>query len=172
VDESEFWEIVESSKLESGGGFDAHAAAVSKKLSALTLEKIAAFEHMFTALTYKAYSWDLWGAAYVIGGGCSDDGFNDFRSWLISMGRQTFERALRDPESLADVELGTGGEEDASFEEFAYIAAQVYEVLTGKQLPADPTLTHPDDPSGETWDEDPAVLAERYPRLFAKYGDA
>ena len=50
----------------------------------------------------SAYCWSLWGAAYVINGGCSDDPFVDFRASLISRGRQVFERALSDPDSLAD----------------------------------------------------------------------
>ena len=32
------------------------------------------------------YRWDMWAAAYLIGGGCSDDGFIDFRAGLIAQG--------------------------------------------------------------------------------------
>ena len=35
------------------------------------------------------------------------------------MRRQTYTRALTDPESFADVVLGPGGEEDAFFEDLA-----------------------------------------------------
>jgi hypothetical protein len=171
MDESEFWTIVEGSKAEADGTFDGHAESLAARLSALTPEKIVAFRRVFDTLRIRSYSWDLWGAAYVIHGGCSDDGFADFQSWLISMGRNTFERALSDPDSLADVELGPEGEEEASFEEFAYIAAQVYEDKTGNELPADPATAYPDEPGGEPWEEDNDALAERYPRLFAKYGD-
>lgn len=31
----------------------------------------------------EAYRRDLWAAAYHANGGCSDDGFIDFRIWLI-----------------------------------------------------------------------------------------
>ena|SRR5689334_16669837 len=171
MDESEFWSIVGASKAESDGSFEGRAEALAKKLSTLSPDKIAAFERQFMVLTYKAYSWDLWGAAYVINGGCSDDGFTDFRSWVISMGRDVYERAVNDPESLADIEVGPGGEEDASFEEFAYVAGRVYEEKTGKDLPRDTSLVHPSDPSGEPFEEDSDALAERYPRLSAKYGD-
>jgi hypothetical protein len=172
MDESEFWAIVESSKAASDGTFDGHAESLTAKLSALEPARIAAFDRVFTSLLYKAYSWDLWGAAYVIHGGCSDDGFSDFRSWVISMGHQVYDRALSDPESLADIELGPDGEEEASFEDFAYIAAQVYEDKVGTALPRDPTLIHPSEPGGEPWEEDGDELAERYPKLSAKYGDA
>jgi hypothetical protein len=172
MDGSEFWAIVESSKAESDGTFDGHAESLTEKLSELEPAQIAAFDRVFSTLKFKAYTWDLWGAAYVIHGGCSDDGFADFRSWLISMGRSVYERALSDPDGLADVELGPDGEEDASFEEFAYIAAQVYEDKTGNELPHDADVIHPAEPSGEAWEEDEDELAERYPKLSAKFGAA
>jgi Protein of unknown function (DUF4240) len=56
-----------------------------------------------------SYDWGLWGAAYVIDGGCSDDGFDYFRAYLISRGRAVFEAAMADPDSLADADL-EGGE--------------------------------------------------------------
>ena len=34
------------------------------------------------------------------GGGCGDDSFDYFRSWLIMQGKDTFERVLREPERL------------------------------------------------------------------------
>ena len=119
MDEAEFWGLVQSSKAASDGSFEGHADALASRLGALPAEKIVAFQRKFDELHGKAHSWDLWGAAYVIGGGCSDDSFTDFRSWLISMGHETYEKALADPESLAAVALGAGGEEDTFFEEFA-----------------------------------------------------
>jgi len=170
MDESEFWSIVESSKAESDGGFEHRAETLVARLSALPPEKIIEFQRVFGSLQDRAYSWDLWGAAYVINGGCSDDGFSDFRSWLISMGRKTYESALSDPESLAEITLGDGGEEDASFEVFAYAAAEAYEASTGDELPH-PERNFPNEPSGERWEEGEEELAGRYPKLFAKYGE-
>ncbi|MFC9245678.1 DUF4240 domain-containing protein [Streptomyces sp. NPDC057136] len=47
----------------------------------------------------------LWAAAYVINGGCSDDGFDYFRGWLIAQGREVFERTAADPDALAEVPI-------------------------------------------------------------------
>ncbi|MFD6293827.1 DUF4240 domain-containing protein [Streptomyces sp. NPDC060235] len=41
-------------------------------------------------------------AAYLIGGGCSNDSFMDFRAGLIALGRDWYEKATADPDSLAD----------------------------------------------------------------------
>ena len=168
MDESEFWSIVESSKAFSDGGFENYTESLAEQLSALSPEKIVAFQQILDDLRDRAYSWDLWGAAYIMGEGCSDDGFIDFRSWLVSMGRETYTRALSDPESLTDVVVGPDGEEDVFFEEFAYVPARVYEAKTGQRLPARRTAARPE-PSGEEWDEDGEDLARRFPRLYSRY---
>ena len=41
-------------------------------------EEIVAFQRVLDELMDESYRADLWGAAYVINGGCSDDGFEDF----------------------------------------------------------------------------------------------
>jgi hypothetical protein len=60
------------------------------------------FAILFDTMMDRAYSYKLWGAAYVIHGGCDNDTLDDFRSSLISRGRSYFERAIADPDSLAD----------------------------------------------------------------------
>jgi hypothetical protein len=45
------------------------------------------FERHFTQRLADAYRWDLWGLAYQLNGGCSDDGFVYFRCWLLGQGR-------------------------------------------------------------------------------------
>jgi hypothetical protein len=49
-----------------------------------------------------SYLGSLWAAAYRINGDCSDDGFDYFRDWLITQGRDMFEAAVADPDALAD----------------------------------------------------------------------
>ena len=168
MDVTQFWNIVESSKAASGASHDNHVELLAEHLSALPPDEVISFQQIFDDLTDRAYSWDLWRAAYIIGGGCSDDGFIDFRSWLISMGRDTYTRALNDPESLADVDLGPDGEEDAFFEDFAYVPARVYTARTGRSLEY-PRAAHPSEPSGAEWEEGTEDLARRFPRLSARY---
>ena len=60
--------------------------------------------------------------------GCSDDGFIDFRAWLIAQGRDTYLSALADPDSLAEV-IPYG---DCCFETLSYVGDYAYEQLTGK----------------------------------------
>jgi hypothetical protein len=170
MNEAPFWSIVEASKRAGRGSFAAYIESLSSRLSELAAGDIVEFQRTFDQLRDRAYSWDLWGAAYLIGGGCSDDAFADFRSWLVSLGRETYERALADSESLADLRIGPNGEEDAFFEELAYVPSQVFEEKTGEPMPPE-TGDRRSEPSGEKWDEDGNDLRERFPKLFAKYGD-
>jgi hypothetical protein len=48
-------------------------------------------------------TWDLWTAADRITGWCSGDGFFYFRLWPVGLGRDLFERLVRDPDALAEV---------------------------------------------------------------------
>ena len=166
--EAELWEIVDGAFADSVGSedtFAARVAALERRLRALPPERVRAFAGALEEKLDAAYRWDLWGAAYLLGGGCSDDGFTDFRRWLVSMGRARYEAALRDPETLVEVQFGPGLEQDSFFEEYGYVAAQVFEELTGGEMPAPPSRRRRA-PLGEPWADD-AELAGRLPRLFA-----
>jgi hypothetical protein len=102
LDTLQFWSIIESGGSEALEHPERQLEEVRERLSGLPLEGLLDFHRLFNRLMDDAYIWDLWGAAYLINGGCSDDGFAYFRSWLISRGRVTYEAAVRDPDSLAD----------------------------------------------------------------------
>src|SRR5262249_54204564 len=111
--------------------------------------------------------WDLWAAAYILQGGCSDDGFIDFRCWLISMGREVYDGAHADVESLASV--AADDPQYTSFEDFGRVAREVYEDRAGADMPAG-TSPEPAEPAGERWEEDGDELRRRWPRLWAASG--
>ena len=110
---------------------------------------------------HRSYRWDLWGAAFVINGGCSDDGFEYFRGWLMLQGRDVWEAALRDPESLADVPL----DGNADCEDVLYVASEAYERVTGRSLGSH-SEPHADQPAGQAWEEED--LETLYPRLWTR----
>jgi hypothetical protein len=109
-------------------------------------------------LLRTSYRWDLWGAAFVINGGCSDDGFDYFRGWLLLQGREVWNAALRDPESLAEIPL----DGDPECEDVLYAAGKAYESATGHSLPSR-TEPPPSEPAGTAWAE--TDLETLYPRL-------
>lgn len=167
----QFWEIIELSRRrvvtgDPNGNMDRQLEDLRGLLSQRSSAEVLEFRDHFVRLMDQAYTWDLWGAAYVIAQGCSDDGFTDFRSWLISMGRIVFERSLADPESL--VAAASAPEvEDVFFEGFAYIPESVYEAMTGREAPEYPS-PRPSEPRGEKWEE--GDLERRFPKLWRKFG--
>ena len=139
---------------------------LEERLSKLSGEQILDFEHTRHEMDRRAYTWDLWGAAYVIEDGCSDDCFRDFRAYLISLGPGPYEAALRDPDSLADV---VEDAEEGDWENADDVAPDAYEAATGRDFPEDGSDLS-GDPSGEQWDdEDQDELVQRYPRLAGRF---
>jgi hypothetical protein len=120
MDESQFWNLIEESKRASKADFGLQAESLLGLLCKLPPQDIARFHRIYHDHVVRAYTWDLWGAAYVIGGGCSDDGFDYFRDWLISRGRTVYEAAMRNPESLVDVVTQADADEHCEFEELRY----------------------------------------------------
>ena len=156
-----FWEIVDATVTPD---YDTQLESLGAALSKLSGNELIAFEADFRRASLKAYRWDLWGAAYVINGGCSDDGFIDFRSWLIAQGQEVYNNALADPESLSDHIV----EAFAEFEEIAYVPIEVFESTQDADWP-NPAVSFPSEPEGERWEEDD--LDQLYPKLTAKVAE-
>jgi Protein of unknown function (DUF4240) len=155
MDEARFWEIIESGGPEALDDPERQRDAVRGRLVGLPPEDLIAFHRHFNRMMADAYIWDLWGAAYLINGGCSDDGFAYFRSWLISRGQAVYADALRDPDTLAAVV--DRGRDDYEFEEFWGVAQEVY-----RDWPAEP--------GGSRWDfGDDTEISRRLPKLASLY---
>ncbi len=158
MDEAGFWEIIEDCHNEAGGEMIEKDRLIGEKLARLSEKDAWAFHQSFERLMDAAYTWPLWGAAYVLHGGCGYDSFADFRASLISRGRSAFERAMADPDSLAEEEIDLmewfhGG--------FAYAIADAVRANIGRW----PTRAIPPllAPAGDPWIE-PTVY-HHYPKL-------
>jgi len=168
-----FWRII-TRAAESAHDPDAQVNALRTALRELSLEEIISFEVAFRRYLNEAYTWDLWGAAYVIHGGCSDDGFEYFRRWLVSRGRGIYEAALANPDSLAQLDAQRGPGSLWEFEEIYYVALEVFEEKGGEgdvreYSEPEAGLFGPA-PSGEPFAEDEEHLARRYPKLWQRFG--
>jgi len=168
-----FWEIIERTRSPDGDQ-ERQMAALAAELSRLPPAEIEAFGAIFDRLLIESYSWNLWGAAYVVMGGASDDGFAYFRAWLISRGRAVFEAARANPDELAML-IPADFDDVPEFELLAYVAADVWAEKTGDDptnMPTPAHPTYPDEPAGEPFDESSEHLAPRYPRLWARFSDS
>ncbi|MDJ0383277.1 DUF4240 domain-containing protein [Streptomyces sp. G-G2] len=172
MDETEFWEIVDSTRAAAGGDPEEHADLLVERLVRLDPDSVMDFARHFEARYNRAYTWELWGAAAILLNGASDDAFDYFRCWLIGQGREVFEGAVHDPDHLAEL-LGDFDEEiDGDGEELGYAADEAYEQLTGSEPPDLGVPRQAAEPEGAVLDlEDESALAEHFPRLWDRFGD-
>ena len=170
MDETEFWELVDTTREAAEGDPEDQAELLVERLVQLDPEQVLDFARHFEARYNRAYRWDLWGAAWVLLDGASDDAFDFFRCWLIGQGREVFEGALHEPDALAELLDDFDEELDGDAEELGYAADEAYERLTGT-VAADLGLPPaPAEPAGTAVDfENPAALAGLYPRLWERF---
>jgi len=180
VDRDGFWGLVEDAR----GGVDDTVAdpdgvadALTKVLCVLEADEIAGFGVELARRQVESYRWDLWAAAYLINSRGSEDGFDSFRGWLIAQGREVWEAALGDPDSLADVvdEDRPEGFEGFDGEGLLHVGSHAYKNVTGdesaywKAVDSEAPDT-PDLPAGKEIDfDDEDDLHAHLPRLAALY---
>ena len=171
MDYPKFWELVDSTRDQPD-----RADRLAERLKELPPEEIVRFRLLYDDLIGTANRMDLWGAAHVINGGCSDEGFSFFREALIDLGRPVFEAAVRDPDSLADVVRpgekidGTEGLGAAPMIAWTAKTGRTEEQFYEEVDRADTRTDRGDAEEGEWWDfDDKAEVRHRLPRLAARF---
>jgi hypothetical protein len=105
MDKNEFWQLIQDSYQEANWETDKQMEILINKLAIYSEEEILKFQNIYDIYAEKSYKTKLWAAAYVMNGGCSDDGFDYFRGWLISRGKEPYLNSLIDPDSIADLDM-------------------------------------------------------------------
>jgi hypothetical protein len=105
MDIEQFWKLIEKTHQNSQRDPRKQADLLIAELTKLPEAEILSYQSILEDLVDKAYIAELWDVAFILasGWGCSDDGFKDFRGWLIAQGQDVYEKALSNPESLVDV---------------------------------------------------------------------
>jgi len=163
-----FWNLIDITRNASGGNIPKQSDLLIEALAQGSVDEIFAFEKIMDDLMDNAYDAALWDAAYIIGCGCGDDGFKDFRGWLIAQGKVVYEKALADPESLVDlIEINQDAQEGA----LLYVAITAYEQKTGREMPIRAIKINRPLPQlrGTNWAEEDKNT--RFPILANKFGD-
>ncbi len=166
MDDDRFWEIIHRSHKAANGDFEEQQEQLESELLKLTPQDILLFDNRFSQLRGAAYNWQLWAAAYIINGGCSDDSFNDFREWVIAQGKDFYFRTMQDPATLVDV---SRERMEVECEGMGFIPATVFEEMTGEEMPNG--LRENIEITGTEWDEDNDDLQKMFPKLWEKYSN-
>jgi hypothetical protein len=169
MDEQRFWECIEQSRF----AHNQHQC-LRERLSMLAPEEIIAFELHLRDKMAKAYTSDMMAANFVIRCYISDDEFEEFRAWLVSHGRERFEAALNNVESIADW-LRPEDVDDINGMDMLLVAQKAYTQYGDEEAFANAAYRHPDmvfDPDidvelPQSRDE----LQHTVPRLFQIFWD-
>jgi hypothetical protein len=171
MDTGQFWKLIADARAQVADPADSEAVAAQATvlLSAFPPPEIVATEPVLQGLMAASYRTLLWAAASLINGGCSDDGFDYFRGWLIVQGREVFERSVADPDSLADLPvIGPPriGKPPIECEDTLYIVMRAPRTATGQEIPADALTVRYPELEDAIWDfADRSEMARRLPRL-------
>ena len=168
----DFWAVIDRATVDRPASPDEVAKRAAAELATRDPAEIVAWSRHLDKVLAASGKEDLWAAAYLINGGCSDDGFDHFRGWLIAHGRDVVARVVRDPDSLADLPaVRSATDSGAVFEaeEILSIAGTAYQLASGGALPVPETPpARPD--WADLWDfDDEDEMRRRLPRLSALF---
>jgi hypothetical protein len=185
MNQDEFWFLIEASRG-TGVKHDEREAFLRQGLWRAPRSHLLDFVQHLSATREPANTYRLWHAAEIImGGWCSTDSFHYFQMWIVGLGRDAYDAAIADPDSLALTpevrRLATlprpwQDDDFPEWESLEYVACEIgdrrpdidgdiRDVVSderGIPLRMDP---NPDDVALER-----AAVASRYPRLWSHFG--
>lgn len=124
MDKNQFWALIDSVNAEVGtSDQETILKCTEKKLLELSSAEIRDWHSILYRYASLAYRQDLWAACTATHSHDTDDGFTDFRMWLISQGKEIYMSVLHDPDSLARFDIPKEG---ANFESYGYVASYAY----------------------------------------------
>ena len=162
MDEAVFWELIARSRSD-GQEIPEQVMILDQLLRTFKAADIKKFAALYAKYMRQLYHWNVWALAYAARGGCSDDSFMEFRSWLILQGNSSLiELAVKDPakavnEVPKDPELPDGTLLPMIDEAYLARAGATFEW----------PMTDLEQPKGKEWPED--RLDERFPELARHY---
>ena len=131
-----FWALIQEAKTACGQDLNAMEDYLREQLVSMGPAAAKKFHDILQTYEDLADQYGLWDAVSVIKEyGCSDDGFMDFRAWLIAQGKDIYMAALENPDSLTRVEQYG----DCEFELLNYVGDYAYQELTGRSAYVDCT---------------------------------
>ena len=135
---SPFWSIIERVNLHASNKQE-YLLALHEELITLSPQELVSYQLELRKHYTNLYTTKLWYTAVVIMDSCSDDGFIDFRCWVISKGKEIYEEVSANPDALHKY-LVNKIDYSYSFEDFMYAASGAYFELAEKDIYLDPAF--------------------------------
>ena len=126
-----FWQLIDESREACKDNLKGMAKYLEGRLSGLSLDEAKSFCGIFDTYHRAANKDGIASIGQLMNHEMmSDDGFTDFRNWLIANGKKMYLETLKNPETLA---MNTGEPIDGwyEFETLGYVGTHVVERMTG-----------------------------------------
>lgn len=164
MQEQDFWSII-ADALQEDDIYD-HIKLV---LSSMSRDEIVSFQNILSRKISAACTFPLLAANFVIASYVSDDGFRDFRAWLVSQGAEKFNKAVIDPESIADwLDKSVVNEIDGG--PMMSVAHDAYGQAYGDEDDFFQKVSFEPDPKMvQKWPKNKTDYRSKYPQLVEKY---
>lgn len=129
-----FWKMIDIARTQCGDDYDNMERVLIEQLSNMSPQDIVEYyciSNEYLCLLNRE-------GIYKVGCelnkfGLSDDSFIDFRGWIIGQGKEVYMQAMKEPESIVQLELKP---RDGYYlwETFNYIPSYAYEANTGNDM--------------------------------------
>jgi len=162
IDMELFWALIQRSASQSESTTE-QVVKLGGALQAFKATEIRRFQSLYCKLMKKLHHWNVWALAYAARDGCSDDAFEEFRTWLILQGEpKLIDTAISTPHLAAkDVPK----EPDLPEGSLLFTISDAYMQRKGEPLTA--CEIDLERPKGREWPED--KLQSYHPELVDYY---
>lgn len=131
MNKERFWQLINEAREACKDNIEGMATELENKLYDLSLKEVKQFSAIFDTYHKAAYGNGMASIANLMNHEMlTDDGFIDFRNWLIAQGKDVYMQSMKNPEILAEkVEQDIRGWYE--FEALGYVGNRVIENMTG-----------------------------------------
>ena len=126
MDRNMFWGVIDS--VNAGGTYpdqEIQRCRLTAALEKHTMEELLDWQLILEEYMQSACRQDILAAAAARGVPCLEDGFSQFRAWLIAGGEEMYRNILQEPDCLADL---PGNGDAFQFKELTLAAYYAYEI--------------------------------------------
>lgn len=125
MDKDAFWRIIDEVNQDVPDRNPVHIETATHNILCFKeSQDIAAWSNHLDYYRDLADTVGMYAAACCLNDEMTDEGFADFRMWLISQGKDIYLAALKNPDSLAEMGIPLN---TAKFESYAYVALDAYD---------------------------------------------
>jgi len=129
MNETIFWNLIHQSQAESKVKPSAIFQILEEKLARLSGDEILHFDQILHERIRVGFRSNLLAAATIINAGVDLDELSDFEAFILMRGKEIWENALKNPDSLAEVDF----EDDFICTEIWSVPEKAYEQATGQE---------------------------------------